>query len=120
MFINEIPDQPEEIKIDEMDTINLDKKLDSISLNKKNVYILCEVNQIQRTFFFNESKSILVESIGANERQLEDVKFSTTHILGSNQLEEILINRVSGSILVTESEKEPLSGNCLLLNKKKF
>jgi hypothetical protein len=120
MFINEIPDQPEEIKIDEMDTINLDKKLDSISLNKKNVYILCEVNEIQRTFFFNESKSILVESIGTNERQLEDVKFSTTHILGSNQLEEILINRVSGSILVTESEKEPLSGNCLLLNKKKF
>ena len=28
MFLNEIPDQPEEIKIDEMDTIDLDKKSD--------------------------------------------------------------------------------------------
>ena len=63
-------------------------------LIQKNIYILCKVNQIERTFYFNESKEILVESIGVNEVELENVKFSTTHILGSNRIEEILINRV--------------------------
>ena len=120
MFLNEIPDQPEEIKIDEMDTIDLEKQSDSMPLNKKNIYILCEVNQTQRTFFFNESKEMFVESIRVDESQLQDVQFSTTHILGSNGAEEVLINRVSGSVLITELGKEPISGNCLLLDKKKF
>jgi hypothetical protein len=120
IFLNEIPDQPAEIKIDEMDTIDLEQQSDSMLLNKKNIYILCEVNQAQRTFFFNESKEIFVESIGVNESELQDIQLSTTHILGSNGLEEILINRVSGSVLITEPGKEPTSGNCLLLNKKKF
>ena len=120
IFINEIPDQPEEIKIDEMDTIDLDKKSDPVVLNKNNVYILCEIPQIQRTFYFNESKNMFVESIGVNEIQLEDVKFSTTHILGSNKSEEILINRVSGSLIITRTGNDPISGECELLDIKKF
>ena len=120
IFLNEIPDQPEDIKIDEMDTIDLDKKSDPVVLNKSNVYILCEIPQIQRTFYFNESKNMFVESIGVNEIQLEDVKFSTTHILGSNKSEEILINRVSGSLIITRTGDDPISGECELLDIKKF
>ena len=120
IFLNEIPDQPEEIKIDEMDTIDLDDKSDSGSLNKNNVYILCETPQIKRTFYFNESKNIFVESIGVNEKPLKNIKFSTTHILGSNKSEEILINRVSGSLIITTTGEDPVSGECQLLDAKKF
>ena len=120
MFLNEIPDQPEEIKIDEMDTIDLNQKSDPVLLNNKNIYILCETPQTKRTFYFNESKNIFVESIGINEKELEDVKFSTTHILGLNKSEEILINRVSGSLIVTAAGKDPVSGQCELLDVKKF
>jgi len=120
IFLNEIPDQPEEIKIDEMDTIDLNQKSDSVLLNNKNIYILCETPQTKRTFYFNESKNIFVESIGINEKELEDVKFSTTHILGLNKSEEILINRVSGSLIVTAVGKDPVSGQCELLDVKKF
>ena len=120
MFLNEIPDQPEEIKIDEMDTIDLNQKSDPVLLNNKNIYILCETPQTKRTFYFNESKNIFVESIGINEKELEDVKFSTTHILGLNKSEEILINMVSGSLIVTAAGKDPVSGQCELLDVKKF
>ena len=120
IFLNEIPDQPEEIKIDEMDAIDLDKKSDPIVLNKNNTYILCETPRSQRTFYFNESKNIFVESIGVNEQKLENIKFSTTHILGSNLSEEILINRVSGSLIITGSGKDPISAQCKLLDAKKF
>ena len=63
---------------------------------------------------------MFVESIGVNEKELEDVKFSTTHILGSNESEEILINRVSGSLIITETGEDPISGECELLDIKKF
>jgi len=120
MFLNEIPDQPAEIRLDEMDTIDLDKGSDPVLLDNKNVYILCETPKVKRTFYFNESKNIFVESIGINEKELEDVKFSTTHILGSNISEEILINRVSGSLIITTTGKDPVSGQCQLLDAKKF
>ena len=120
IFLNEISDQSEEINIDEMDTIDLDKKSNSVPLNKNNVYILCKTSQIKRTFYFNESKNTFVESIGVNEKELEDVKFSTTHILGSNGSEEILINRVSGSLIITVNGESPVSGECQLLDTKKF
>jgi hypothetical protein len=120
MFLNEIPDQPEEIKIDEMDTIDLNQKSDPVLLNNKNIYILCKTPQTMRTFYFNESKNMFVESIGINEKELEDVKFSATHILGLNKSEEILINRVSGSLIATATGKDPVSGQCELLDVKKF
>ena len=55
-----------------------------------------------------------------NEQKLENIKFSTTHILGSNLSEEILINRVSGSLIITGSGKDPISAQCKLLDAKKF
>tara|TARA_B110000967_G_C18857655_1_gene548150 strand:+ start:12 stop:839 length:828 start_codon:yes stop_codon:yes gene_type:complete len=120
IFLNEIPDQPEEIKIDEMDTIDLNGEPDRELIIKKNIYILCEADGVERTFYFNEAKSLLAESIGINEVQFKDVKFSTTHILGSNNLEEILINRVAGSLIITRAEKDPVSGSCQILDAKKF
>ena len=119
IFLNDIPDQPVEIKIDEMDTIDLSEP-DDRNQDSKNNYILCKIPNKERTFYFNEFKKILVESIGINEVKYKDVKFSTTHILGSNDFEEILINRVSGSLIVTTEDKSPVSGSCEILDAKKF
>ncbi len=119
IFLNEIPDQPVDIKLDEMDTIDLEIE-DKSSLIENNIYILCKLEDTERTFYFNESKNILVESIGINEIYFDNLKFSTTHILGNNETEEILINRVSGKLLLTEKDKKGVSGSCDLLTKKKF
>ena len=119
IFLNEIPDQPTEIQLDEMDIIDLESK-DKSDLIKDNIYIVCNFKDNQRTFYFNESKNILVESLGINEVFFNNIKFSTTHILGNNKNEEILINRVTGNLLITEKDKTINSGSCDLLSRKKF
>ena len=86
----------------------------------RNIYILCSFNDIERTFVFNESKKLLSESIGINEVEFNNVKFSETHILGSRLNEEILINRISGSATSSRSKTSISTGVCELLNSKKF
>jgi hypothetical protein len=103
-----------------MDSLDLNDMQDITPINKNNIYILCEVNETIRTLYFNEYKGKLVESLGAEEVELKKVKFSTTHILGMNESEEILINRVSGSVIITKLDSDPIEGNCRLLNDKKF
>ena len=120
IYLNDIPDMTEDIPLNEMDNIDLNDTQDITPINKNNIYILCQVNETVRTLYFNEYKRKLVESLGAEEVELEDVKFSTTHILGMNGSEEILINRVSGSIIITELDSDPIVGNCKLLDDKKF
>ena len=51
---------------------------------------------------------------------LNDIKFSTTHILGYNLDEEILINRVSGTIIISRTGSRLSEGKCELLDEKKF
>ena len=120
MYLNEIPDEIEEIPLDKMDTIELlDKKIPS-KVEKENIYISCLIDNIERTFYFNEYANIFVESVGIEEVILEGITFSTTHLLGYNGTEEILINRVSGSIIITQDTSEPIMGNCSLLDRKKF
>ena len=120
IYLNEIPDKTEDIPLNEMDTIDLNDMEDITPINKNNIYILCEVNERTRTLYFNEYKRKLVESLGAEELELKNVKFSTTHILGMNGSEEILINRVSGLVIITKSDSDPVEGNCRLLDNKKF
>jgi hypothetical protein len=85
-----------------------------------NVYILCSIENSERTFVFNQSDNLLSESVGITETQFKNIKFSKTHILGSNNLEEILINRVSGNIIITSQNNMSIEGNCSLLDKKRF
>ena len=50
----------------------------------------------------------------------ETVEFSKTHILGRSKAKEVLINRVSGSIFMTDDNITDVKGSCELLDKKKF
>ena len=54
------------------------------------------------------------------EIKLNDIRFSTTHILGYNLNEEILINRISGTIIISRTDSRLTEGKCELLDKKKF
>ena len=118
--LDDMDDTPKkEITIDEMDKVDDNKK----KLEKQlisNIYILCKFDDIERTFVFNEYKELLSESIGIDEVEFDNVKFSTTHILGFKLGEEILINRVSGFITSTKSKTSINQGSCELLNSKKF
>ena len=116
MRLNEIPD---EVLLDEMDTIDL---TDSIVEDKDigNRYISCMLDRRERTFYFNEKNNLFVESDGIKEIKLNDIKFSTTHILGYNLDEEILINRVSGTIIISRTGSRLSEGKCELLDEKKF
>ena len=86
----------------------------------KNIYILCKFNDIERTFVFNEYAMSLSESIGIDEVEFNNIKFSTTHIFGFRLNEEILINRISGSVTSTKATTNIETGSCKLLNSKKF
>ena len=72
------------------------------------------------TFYFNEKDNLFIESDGIEEIKLNDIRFSTTHILGYRLDEEILINRVSGTIIISRSGSRLTEGKCELLDKKKF
>lgn len=120
MYLNEIPDETEEIPLDKMDTIDLFDKKTSKERGEANIYISCLIDNTERTFYFNEYENIFVESKGIEEIILKGVKFSTTHLLGNNDVEEILINRVSGSVIITQDTADPKEGNCSLQDRKKF
>ena len=119
IYLDDIPDKREELTIDEMDKIDTNEQKSEKRLIK-DVYILCAFDDTERTFVFNEDKKLLSESIGINEIEFNNIKFSTTHILGSKADEEILINRVSGSATSTKSKTSIKTGFCELLNSKKF
>ena len=116
---DDVIEQPE-ITIDKMDEIVIPKKPDDETKSDKNIYILCNFGNSERTFVFNERRKTLSESVGIEEIDLFDVKFSSTHILGYKDSEEILINRVSGSVTITTENLAPVKGDCNLLDKTKF
>ncbi len=120
IYLDDIDDMPDkEIRIDEMDKIDLHKEKTSKRL-MKNIYILCKFNDIERTFVFNEYAMSLSESIGIDKVEFNNIKFSTTHIFGFRLNEEILINRISGSVTSTKATTNIETGSCELLNSKKF
>jgi len=119
IYLDDIPDE-QEVTIDQMDQINLKEKEGHNAQSMSNVYILCSIENSERTFVFNQSDNLLSESVGITETQFKNIKFSKTHILGSNNLEEILINRVSGNIIITSQNNMSIEGNCSLLDKKRF
>ena len=74
----------------------------------------------EHTYVFNEAINTLHESIGMDLISFETVEFSKTHILGRSRAKEVLINRVSGSIFMTDDNITDAKGSCELLDKKKF
>ena len=119
IYIDEIPDE-QEVTIDQMDKIKIEEQKDIDQSSRSNVYILCTIDDIERTFVFNQFANIFSESIGIEEVEFNNVEFSTTHIFGNTTSEEILINRVSGSIAITKENGLNHIGDCMLLDKKKF
>ena len=93
-FFKAIPDESKEIMLDEMDSIDLkDSEIDETDSRK--VYVSCMLDDRERTFYFNEKDNLFIESDGIEEIKLNDIRFSTTHILGYRLDEEILINQDS-------------------------
>ena len=82
-------------------------------------YILCDVDNKEHTYTFNESNNIFTESIGVNSIEYKSLKFSETHIYASNG-KDILINRVSGKIIISKKGLPDSTGDCKLLDRRKF
>ena len=117
-YLDDIPDTGQEITIDNMDKIEIEKR--STISEEQTTYILCEFKEKKRTFLFNESQGIFSESVGIEEIMLENIKYSSTHIFGELENEEILINRVSGEITSSIGNNRPQLGMCELLDSRKF
>tara|TARA_Y100000590_G_scaffold22971_1_gene26413 strand:+ start:978 stop:1790 length:813 start_codon:yes stop_codon:yes gene_type:complete len=128
IFIDDIPDLPvpeitPEVTIEEMDDPSLINKVPRKEQDKsytQDIYILCNINNKEFTYVFNQSKNMFNESIGIDTVPFETVEFSKTHILGKIDDKEILINRVSGSIYYTDNQSSNIKGQCELLDNKKF
>ena len=82
-------------------------------------YILCDVDNKEHTYTFNESNNIFTESIGVNSIEYKSLKFSETHIYASNG-KNILINRISGKIIISNKGLPDSTGDCKLLDRRKF
>ncbi len=117
-YLDDIPDNGQEITIDNMDKIEVEKR--STISEEQTTYILCKFQEKNRTFLFNESQDIFSESVGIEEIMLENIKYSSTHIFGELENEEILINRVSGEITSSIGNNRPQLGMCELLDSRKF
>ena len=86
---------------------------------KSNIFISCVIKENEYTYVFNEFNNIFFESIGVDQLHYENVEFSDTHILATSGPKELLINRVSGTMYITNEEIKE-KGACKLLDKTKF
>ena len=114
IFIEDIPDQKEEITVDKMD----DKKIITKRIEEyrtDTIYILCDINGSEFTYLFNEKNKIFKNVDGVAEKIFE-VEFNEAFIVASSNDTEAKINRVSGKITTNNGT----TGTCALLNKTKF
>ncbi len=120
IFIEDIPDKASDISINEMDDPDILNKETPKPKATQDIYILCQIDGIERTFYFNQNLNLFFESIEINDVEFNNVRYSQTHISATNNNEEILINRVSGKIISSIGTKKPVPGICKLLSEKKF
>ncbi len=114
IFIDDIPDQQEEITIDKMDDKKIITKRDR-DLNIDTIYILCEINGSEFTYLFNEKAKTFKSVDGIIEKTYK-VEFNEAYIIASSADTTTKINRVSGTITINNE----IMGKCALLNKRKF
>ena len=121
-YLDDIKETPEPTSIDEMDDPDIVKprgKIEEYQKPRSNIFILCAIKDSEYTYVFNEFNNIFFESIGIDQFHYENVEFSDTHILATSGPKELLINRVSGTIYITNEEIKE-KGECKLLDKTKF
>ena len=121
-YLDDIKEKSEPTSIDEMDDPDLVKpreKIEEYQKPKSNIFISCVIKENEYTYVFNEFNNIFFESIGVDQLHYENVEFSDTHILATSGPKELLINRVSGTMYITNEEIKE-KGACKLLDKTKF
>ena len=121
-YLDDIKKTPEPTSIDEMDDLDIVKprgKIEEYQKPKSNIFISCVIKENEHTYVFNEFNNIFFESIGIDQFHYENVEFSDTHILATFGSKELLINRVSGTMYITNEEIKE-KGACKLLDKTKF
>jgi hypothetical protein len=118
IFLKDVPDTTDDITIDQMDDPSL-KLYKNMPQSNLTTYILCDVDSKEHTYTFNESNKIFTESIGVNSIEYKSLEFSETHIYASNG-KDILINRVSGKIIISNQGLPDSTGDCKLLDRRKF
>ena len=114
MFIDDIPDQKEEISVEKMDDKKIITKRDK-ELKTGTTYILCDMNGSEFTYLFNEKNKIFKSVDGLVEENYM-VEFNEAFIIASSNNAKAKINRVSGKITINNT----IIGSCALLNKTMF
>ena len=114
IFIEDIPDQKEEITVDKMDDKKIIVKRDE-EYRTDTIYILCDINGSEFTYLFNEKNKIFKNVDGVAEK-IYEVEFNEAFIVAKSNDTEAKINRVSGKITTNNG----ITGSCKLLNKTKF
>ncbi len=126
LFVEDIPEE-KNITVESMDEIEIPKEIakqDKIEIAKientyrPNTYILCDINNIDYTYIFNEDKKTF-SMINSQNKIFYEVSFNEAFIVASLDDIEITINRVSGKASHISDSKSS-SGMCSLLYKRKF
>ena len=115
LFIDDIPEESKDIAVEKMDEVKIAKRDQDISIIG-NTYIICNFNEQQKTYVFNESKSTFKLIDKLNETEFL-VNFNDAFIVATRDNIELSINRVSGDAKLNNNLK---SGNCKLTDKRRF
>jgi hypothetical protein len=124
-FVEDIPEE-KYTEIENMDNSELiEKKENEIEIAKIdqqshniNTYILCNIDNIEYTYIFNE-KSKNFAMVNGLKKVDYQVSFNEAYIVATLEDIEVTINRVSGK-LVESYDNKSKSGSCELLDKTKF
>jgi len=115
IFIDDIPEESKDIAVEKMDEVKIAKRNQDINVIG-NTYIICNFNEQQKTYVFNESKSTF-KLINKLEETAFSVDFNDAFIVATRDNIELSINRVSGDAKINNDLK---SGNCRLTDKRRF
>ena len=116
IFIDDIPEDKQDIMVDKMDDIKIVKKEESPIL-LGNTYIVCKFDDNQQTYVFNEQKNTF-KVVKKLEESNFSVNFNEVYIVATRPNAELSINRVTGNAtFLSESMKQ---GQCELTDKTKF
>ena len=116
IFIDDIPDNREEIMVEKMDEIKIAKK-EQRAYTLGNVYISCRFNDFESTYVFNESNNSFKLIDKLNET-IYKVNFNEAFIIASLADIELSINRVTGqATLLNENIRK---GSCKLTDRTRF
>jgi hypothetical protein len=116
LFIDEIPEITDDITVEKMDDIKIVKKETYRDISG-NIFIICNFNNKQSTYVFNETKKMFKLINKLDEIDYE-VNFNEAFIVATLSNVELSINRVNGkATLLKDSIND---GKCELTDKTKF